>query len=144
MNGLRYVPEINGVEYGWANVAAMIGTSPITGIKKISYKDEQEMENIYGAGLQPVARGYGKIKSSASITLLRSDVESIRRSSPTGRLQDIAPFDIVVQYVPVQGQLPVRHTVKNAQFKNDSVEMGEGETSNQTTFELIVSHIQWQ
>lgn len=143
MNGLRAVPLINGVEPAWANLVVNIAGFPEIGIRAIEYKDEQEMENIYGAGQRPVGRGYGRITATASVTLLRTAVEAIREGSPTGRLQDIAPFNIVVMFLPVNGGKIIKHKIRNCQFKSDELSLSEGDMSNETQFELIVSHIDW-
>lgn len=144
MNGLRYVPLINGVEPSWANLTVNIAGVPTIGITKIDYSDEQVIENIEGAGQYPVGRGYGKIDAKCSVTLLRSSVESIRASSPTGRLQDIAPFDIVVCFVPVGSGTVITHKVRNCQFKKDGLSIKAGDTKNETDFELLPSHIEWK
>lgn len=144
MNGLRTIPEINGVAHSWANLQVNIGGVPVTGIQKITYKDSQTIENIYGAGQRPVGRGYGKIESTASMTLLRSEIEALRDSSPTGRLQDIAPFDIIVQFLPVNGQKIVTHRLRNCQFKDDGVDISGGDTSNSEELPMILSHIEWK
>ena len=144
MNGIRYNTLINGVVHSWSNLSVNINGVPVTGINKISYKDNQTIENIYGAGQKPVGRGYGKIEPTATIGLERGEVEAIRASSPTGRLQDIAPFDIIVQFIPVNGQKLVTHTIRDAQFKDDGVDIKEGDTSNFTDFELVVGSIQWK
>jgi len=99
MNGIRHIPLINGIEYGWASVTVNIAGVVEVGITAVSFGDKQNVENIYGAGQYPIARGYGRIEASASITLLKGSVEAIRGATLTGRLQDIAPFDIVVCYV---------------------------------------------
>lgn len=144
MNGIRYNPEINGVVHGWSNLYVAINGITVEGISKISYKDSQTVENIYGAGQAPIGRGYGKIECTAKITLERGEVEAIRTSSETGRLQDIAPFDIIVQFLPLNGQKLVTHRIRNCQFKDDGVELSEGDTSNFTEFELVVSNIEWK
>ena len=144
MNGIRYNTLINGVVHSWSNLSVSINGVPVTGINKISYKDNQTIENIYGAGQRPVGRGYGKIEPTATIGLERGEVEAIRASSPTGRLQDIAPFDIIVQFIPVNGQKLVTHTIRDAQFKDDGMDIKEGDTSNFTDFELVVGSIQWK
>ncbi|MDR3093645.1 MAG: hypothetical protein LBU62_03240 [Bacteroidales bacterium] len=144
MNGLRYVPEINGVVHSWGNLVVNISGVVVTGITQLNYKDSQTIDNIYGAGQHPVGRGYGRIEPSASITLLRSEVESIRAASPTGRLQDIAPFDVIVQFIPVNGQKIVTHRIRGAQFRDDGLEISEGDTSNATQFELVVRNIEWR
>jgi hypothetical protein len=144
MNGLRQVPLVNGAEPAWANLIVNIAGFPEAAIKAIEYSDEQEMDNIYGAGQQPIARGYGRITPKASLTLLRSAVEAIRPSSPTGRLQDIAPFDIVVQFIPQSGGTIITHKIRNCQFKTDSLSTNEGDMSIETQFELLPSHIEWK
>ena len=88
--------------------------------------------------------GYGKIEPTASIGLERGEVEAIRASSPTGRLQDIAPFDIIVQFLPVNGQKIVTHVIRDVQFKDDGLDAKEGDTSNFTDFELVVGSIKWK
>ena len=144
MNGLRHAPEINGVVYSWSNLTVNVAGTLVTGITKITYKDEQEIANIYGAGQRPIGRGYGHITSSANITLLRDEVEAIRTLSPTGRLQDISPFDIIVTFLPIGGKKIITHRIREAQFKTDGVEANEGDTSNSIDFELVVSHIEWE
>lgn len=144
MNGLRTPPLINGVEPAWANIIVGIAGIPETAVTAISYKDEQEIENIYGAGQLPVARGYGNIVPTASITLLTSAVEALRAASLTGRLQDIAPFTISVNFIPVNGGKLIRHKIKNVQFMNDGVDTSQGDTKIERQFDLIPSHIDWR
>lgn len=143
MNGIRHTPLINGVEPAWANLTVNIAGLPETGITSIDYEDTQEMENVYGAGQRPVGRGYGKIEASATINLLRNAVESIREASPTGRLQDIAPFDIIVMFIPVQGGKMITHRIRNCQFKADKLSVGKDDLKIETDFELLPSHIEW-
>ena len=116
INGLRTPPLINGVEPAWANLTVNIAGVPSVGITAIDYDDKQTIENIYGMGQTPIGRGYGNIEPTASITLLMSEVEAIRAASPTGRLQDIAPFDIVVSYTPVNATKITTHRIRNCQF----------------------------
>lgn len=132
---------INGVEHSWASVIFTIAGVPAVGVTAIEYGDEQEMENIYGVGCEPVGRGYGNIKPDGNITLLRSAIENIRAASPTGRLQDIAPFPIIVSWIPVNGQKMKNDILKNCQFMEDKTTMKQGDTKNEKTLKLIISHI---
>ncbi|MGI6718981.1 MAG: hypothetical protein ACOX4D_07620 [Bacteroidales bacterium] len=143
MNGLRCIPLINGVQPSWANLEVNIGGFPIVGITKITYSDKETMNNIYGLGQHPVARGYGNIESTCSITLLRSTVERLRHMSLTGRLQDIKPFDIVVCFIPINGSRLIIHKIRNCQFLGDGLEISQGDTKNEQTFEILPSHIEW-
>ncbi len=143
MNGLRHIPLINGVEYSWADVTVSIAGQPVVGITKVDYSDEQQIDNIYGAGQQPVARGYGNITPAASITLLRSAIEAIRPAAASRRLQDIAPFDVIVSFVPLNGGAIVTHRIRNAQFTRDANSIAQGDTKNEVELPLLPSHIEW-
>ena len=52
-------PLINGINYSWANVKVILFGVPVVGITKIEYKTKQKKENQYGAGYEPISRGYG-------------------------------------------------------------------------------------
>ncbi|MHB9003517.1 MAG: hypothetical protein ACYC6C_05575 [Coriobacteriia bacterium] len=116
---------------------------PETAITGIDYDDTQVIDGIKGAGQVDVARGYGNIDCKASMSLLRSVVEAMRAASDTRRLQDIAPFDIIVAFIPMNGTTLITHKIRNCQFKNDAVGIKQGDTKNEVTLEMICSHIEW-
>ncbi|MBR4199238.1 MAG: hypothetical protein IKQ94_10765 [Bacteroidales bacterium] len=144
MNGVRVLPQINGVVPGWASLRIVVGGVPVNGIKSIDYKDEQEIEAVYGIGQKAIGRGFGQIKHSGSIELERSEVESLRQASDTGRLQDLAPFDIIVQFVPVDSTVIATHKLLGCIIKDDEVSYKNEDTSNYTTFSLFITDIIWK
>ncbi|GAA4156616.1 hypothetical protein GCM10022217_15800 [Chryseobacterium ginsenosidimutans] len=133
-------PLINGREYGWADIVVNIGGVPVTGIRAIKYDEEMEKENIYGAGRNPVSRGYGRVKSTASVTLLLGTVMALKSSAPKGQLFRIAPFSVTVSYQPEAGPI-VTHILKNCEFKKSAFDWKEGDMSKEIELELIISHI---
>lgn len=136
------IPLVNGMLYSWADIVATIGGVPVTGITGIEYGDEQEVVNKYGAGRHPVGRAKGRITPSAKITLYQEEVEALQRQTPNGRLQDIAPFDVMVTYIPDSGIVTV-DKIRNCQFKANSRKWKEGDTGQEVELELIPSHIEW-
>ncbi|MCD8266395.1 MAG: hypothetical protein LUC33_04490, partial [Prevotellaceae bacterium] len=108
----------------------------------IEYKDEQEVENKYGAGRYPVGRAKGRITPSAKITMYQEEVESLQRQSVNGRLQDIAPFDVIVTYIPDSGIVST-DKIRNCQFKDNGRTWKEGDTAPEIELELLPSHIEW-
>jgi hypothetical protein len=136
---VELTPLINGREYGWADIIVNIGGTPLTGIRGINYGSAQEKENIYGAGRNPVARGYGRVTSTASITLLASTVLALRNNAPQGMLTRIAPFPITIVYQPEAGPL-VTDVLKNAEFTDTNFEWAEGDLSKDIELSLIISH----
>lgn len=91
---------INGREYGWSDIVVSIDGTVVSGIRAIKYEETMEKENIYGAGRNPVSRGYGRITTTGSVTLLAGTVFGLRAKAPQRQLHRIAPFSIVVNYQP--------------------------------------------
>lgn len=136
------IPLVNGKLYDWADIVLTIAGVPVTGVTGIEYKDEQEVEMKYGAGRYPVGFGKGRISCDGKITLYQEEVEAIQRQSPTGRLQDIAPFNIIVSYLPDTGIVST-DKLRNVVFKNNGRTWGEGDTGKTVEIDLAMSHIEW-
>lgn len=135
------VPFINGTQHSWSNIVISIEGVPVTGVTAINYKDEQDMEEIYGIGSYPVGRGYGNVKCSGNITLLRGEIENLRTAVPDKRLQNIVPFTIIVSYIPLNGEKMITDILRNCQFKADGSEWKQGDMKNEENLELMISHI---
>lgn len=136
------VPFINGKLYDWADIVTTIAGVPVTGIVAIEYSDDQEVEVKYGAGRYPVGYGKGRIKPTAKITLYQEEVEAIQAQSVNGRLQDIAPFDINVTYMPDSGIVKT-DKLRNCMFKNNKRSWKEGDTGKTVELDLLLSNIDW-
>ncbi|PDS26473.1 hypothetical protein [Flavobacterium branchiophilum] len=138
---MDFTPLINGREYGWGDIVVNISATSITGIRAIKYEEDQEKENIYGAGRNPVSRGYGRVKTTGSITLLSATVFAMQAVAPKGKLHNIAPFPIVVSYQPETGPI-VKHILKNCEFKKTTFDWKEGDLHKEIELELVISHIE--
>ena len=137
------IPLINGREYSWGDIVCLINGTNMTGITGIDYSDDQEVTENYGAGRYPVSRSKGRITCTGKITLYASEVMALQKQAPNGRLQDIAPFDITVSYVPDDGGVVVTDRIRNCQFKKNERSWSEGDTSKTVDLDLAVSHIEW-
>jgi len=136
-------PLINGTAYSWSQIVVNIFNTPIAGITAISYEDMQEMEDNYGAGNNPVSRGYGKYEAKASMTLEMAEVEALQAATTDGRLQSIPEFDVVVSYLP-EGGVIRNHTLHNCRFKSNKRDTKTGDMAIPVELEMIVSHITWK
>lgn len=132
-------PLINGRAYDYAQIQVTILGVPVAGVSAISYSQEQEKVNNFGAGSNPVSRGHGTIDTSASITISMNDVEAIRDVAPNGSLLAIPAFDISVTFL--NAQKVVTHVIKNCEFTNDGMEATQGDTNIERAFDLVASHI---
>lgn len=132
-------PLINGRAYDYAQIQVTILGVPVAGVSAISYSQEQEKVNNFGAGSNPVSRGHGAIDTSASITISMNDVEAIRDAAPEGSLLAIPAFDVTVTFL--NAQKVVTHVIKNCEFTNDGMEATQGDTNIERAFDLVASHI---
>lgn len=136
------IPMVNGMLYSWADIVLAISGVPVTGITAVEYGDKQDVVNKYGAGRHPVGRAKGRITPSAKIKLYQEEVEAIQRQAPNGRIQDIAPFDITVVYLPDSG-IVTTDKIRNCQFAENTRKWKEGDTGQEVELELVPSHIEW-
>lgn len=136
------IPLVNGILYSWADIVVTIAGVPVTGITAVEYGDEQEVVNKYGAGRHPVGRAKGRITPSAKLTLYQEEVEAIQRQAPNGRIQDIAPFDVIVTYIPDSG-IVTTDKVRNCQFLKNERKWAEGDTGQTVELDILPSHIEW-
>lgn len=136
------IPLVNGMLCAWADIVVLIGGVPVTGIVGIEYGDEQEVVNKYGAGRHPVGRAKGRITPTAKLILYQEEVQAIQAQSVNGRLQDIAPFDIIVTYMPDSGIVKI-DKIRNCQFSGNARKWKEGDTGQEVELTLVPSHIEW-
>lgn len=127
---------------GWNSITTNMLGRDIEGITELSYEDNMEKENAYGAGPFPIGRSEGNYSAKASITLFVEERIALQRSLPPGsRIQDIAPFDINVQY-EYQGFM-YTDRIHDCEFTGNAVEVKQNDKTIAYKYELIVSHIDW-
>jgi hypothetical protein len=127
---------------GWNSITVNMMGRDIEGITELAYDDSMEKENAYGAGPFPIGRAEGNYTAKASITLLVEERIALQRSlTPGMRIQDIAPFDINVQY-DYNGFL-YRDRIRNCEFTGNAVEVKQNDKTIAYKYDLIVSHIDW-
>lgn len=135
-------PLVNGTAYSWSQIECRIIDTPVSGITSISYSEEQEMQDNFGAGNRPVSRGYGKITTEASIKLEMATVLALQNASPNGTLQGIPEFPIIISWLPDNGVI-VTDTLNNCRFKKNMRDTNQGDMTTEVDLELMVSHITW-
>ena len=130
------VPMVNGMLCAWADVVVLIGGVPVTGITGVEYDDQQEIVNKYGAGRHPVGRSKGRITPSGKLILYQEEVQALSAQSTTGRLQDLPPFDVIVQYLPDSGLL-VTDKIRNCHISGNARKWKEGDTGQEVELPLV-------
>jgi hypothetical protein len=137
------LPLINGRAYDYTQIIFPILGVPVSGVSKISYKEEQEVAGNKGTGEYDVSVGFGGINSSGSVEISMNDIESLRDVAPIrGSLLSLPFFDIPVIFGTIQGVQT--HVLKNCKFKNDGVDTSQGDTDIKFTYDLYISHINYR
>lgn len=134
---------INGRTYDWGMVKTSIGGVSTENCAAINYQDDQEVTAVYAGGRYPVGYGKGRIEASGSITLLMEDVVALQGGAPGGRLQDIAPFNIVVSYLHPTTQKITTDVLESCVFRTNQRNWTEGDTSQQVELPLMIGRIKW-
>lgn len=125
----------------WNSVSCNLLGRDLEGITEIEYNDEQEMENIYGAGSMPVGQGSGNYAAKASITVLEEERRAMLEALPANtRLQDIT-FPITVSYET--GDKIYTDVIMNCRFKNNGAVVKQNDKAIYHKFELLTTHIMW-
>lgn len=140
---MDFQPLVNGTSYSWSQIELNLFNTPVAGVTKISYSENQEMQDNFGAGNRPVSRGYGKIEAEGKISLEMAEVVALQNAVGSGRLQDIPEFDIIVSYLP-EGGIIQTETLHNCRFKKNSRDVSQGDMKIEVELDLMVSHISWK
>ncbi len=140
---MNFPVNINGQVFNWASITFNVNGVNIAGITEVDYSDEQNTEPVYGAGNNAVGYSRGKITRSGSITLHMEEVEALQAASPTGRLQDLPEFPIIVNYLSNDGKI-ANHTLKYCRFKNNGRAVKSDDGSISTKLDLLIGDIQWK
>lgn len=128
---------------GWNSITIRLFGRDVIGVKSISYDDQQEVDNEMGAGKYPVGETDGVYTAKAAIELLNEEYLGIQKSLPKGkRIQDIDATDILVSYT-YQDEV-VTDILHNVRFKNNGVDVKQGDGSIVRKFDLKISHITWR
>jgi hypothetical protein len=125
---------------GWNHVSTRILGRDIVGITEVSYDDNVDIEGVKGAGQYDIGVGEGNYTAKASIALTQEERVGILNALPPGfRIQDIDAFPIVVTYD--NNGVIYRDVIQACRFKNNGVEVKQGDKSIAFKFELYTPKI---
>ncbi|WP_255580389.1 hypothetical protein [Flavobacterium sp. UMI-01] len=128
---------------GWNSIMCNLLGRDVEGFTTLKYTDNVDKQNVKGGGMYPIGRSQSNYEAEASITLYKEEVDAIRKSLPPGkRLQDIAPFDITVDYVNDEGVI-TRDRIRTCEFTNAGNEVSQGDGTIALEYKLIISHIEY-
>jgi hypothetical protein len=131
---------INGVNYSWSNIGVILFGTPVVGILSITYKRKQKKDNNYGAGVEPISRGYGQKEYEGEIELYTDVWKQIIAASPNRDPTQIPPFDIPVSFSGTGVQVD-KDVLRAVEFLEDPLEGKTGDTKLTVKIPLILGGI---
>jgi len=134
-------PLVNGTAYSWANVTLVLFGVPVIGITEITYKRKQKKENLYGRGVDPIARGYGNKEYEGSIELYLDEWKRIIAASPNRDPLDFAPFDIQVVFGGDRVSAD-KDVLRACEFNEDEFSGKQGDTKLTVKIPLVIGSIE--
>jgi len=133
-------PLINGIAYSWSTITFNLFGVPVAGIVSIEYKRKQAKTNNYGAGVEPVSRGYGKKEYEGSIEIYLDEWKKVISAAPSRDPMAIGWFDIPVGYGNSIADL-TKDTLRAVEFMEDPFTAKEGDTKLTVKIPLIIGQI---
>lgn len=130
----------NSREYEWADVTLLLGGKDITGVRGVKYTVKQEKETVYGKGNEPIAIQKGNKSYEGEITMLQSELETIRING-NGSILGLQ-LDAVVAYGnPANGDVMITDVIQGIQFTEEPHEMKQGDKQMEVTLPFIALRV---
>ena len=133
-------PLINGIAYSWSTIDFVLFGVPVSGIVSIEYNTKQTKTNNYGAGQEPVSRGYGKKEYDGSIEIYLDEWKKIINAAPSRDPLAIGWFDVTVNYGNSIADITT-DTLRGVEFLEDPFSAKEGDTKLMVKIPLIIAAI---
>lgn len=131
----------NSREYEWADLTLLLGGKDLTGIRCIKYSIKQEKEVVYGKGNMPIAIQKGNKSIEGEITVLQSELETMRLQSGTSSILDLQLDGVVCYGNPANGDVLVTDVVQGIQFTEEPKELKQGDKFMEITLPFIALRV---
>lgn len=131
----------NSREYEWADLTFLLGGKDLTGFRGIKYTIKQEKEVVYGKGNMPIAIQKGNKSIEGEITVLQSELETMRLQSGTKSILDLQLDGVVCYGNPANGDVLVTDVVQGIQFTEEPKELKQGDKFMEITLPFIALRV---
>ena len=131
----------NSREYEWADLTFLLGGKDLTGFRGIKYSIKQEKELVYGKGNMPIAIQKGNKSIEGEITVLQSELETMRLQSGTKSILDLQLDGVVCYGNPANGDVLVTDVVQGIQFTEEPKELKQGDKFMEITLPFIALRV---
>lgn len=131
----------NSREYEWADLTFLLGGKDLTGFRGIKYSIKQEKEVVYGKGNMPIAIQKGNKSIEGEITVLQSELETMRLQSGTDSILDLQLDAVACYGNPANGDVLVTDVIQGIQFTEEPKELKQGDKFMEITLPFIALRV---
>ena len=132
---------VNGINYDWGSISFVMFGVVVIGITKINYDEKQLKKNNYGAGYQPISRGYGQVEPNGDIEIYTDELKALIAAAPNRSLLGIQPFDIQVVFGG-PGLQADKDVLRFCEFTAQGLKAAANDTKLLVTLPLIIGSIE--
>jgi len=124
-------------QYEWNDLTLVLGGRDLTAFRGVKYAEKQEKEPVYGKGNKPLSIQKGNISYDGEITLLQSELETLREVSKTKSVLDLQLDAVVCYGNPSSGDVMITDVLQGVQFTESPKEMKQGDKNMEVTLPFI-------
>jgi hypothetical protein len=125
-------------QYEWNDVTLIFGGRDLTHARGIKYSAKQEKETIYGKGNLPLSIQKGNKSYEGELTLLQSELETMRLESATGSILDLQMDAVVCYGNPSNGDVMITDVLQGIQLTEEAKEMKQGDKNMEVSLPFIL------
>lgn len=130
-------------QYEYADVTLSLGGRIVTGCRGLKYGSKQEKELVYAKGNEPLHIQRGNIAYEGEITVLQSELESLRLVG-NGSILTLRLDAEVVYGSPEKGDVIIVDKVRGIEFTEDTKEIKQGDKFMEITLPFIALRVENQ
>lgn len=130
-------------QYEYADVTLSLGGRIVTGCRGLKYGSKQEKEAVYGKGNEPRHIQRGNVSYEGEITVLQSELESLRLAGK-GSVLSLRLNAEVVYGNPANGDVIIIDKVRGIEFTEDTKEIKQGDKFMEITLPFIALRVENQ
>ena len=131
-------------EYEYADLTAVVGGKDLTGLRGLSYDEEQDKDLVYGKGNKPRKIQKGNIKYSGELSVLQSEYETMVANSPNKSILGLQ-INIVAAYGnPSNGDIVIVDILQAVQFTKAPKALKQGDKFQEIKLPFIFLNIKPQ
>lgn len=133
----------NSRQYSYADITLELGGRIVTGARGVKYDSKMEKELVYAKGNEPQHIQRGNISYEGEITVLQSELETLRQLGG-GSVLSLRLDATVVYGDPAKGDVIVTDKIRGLEFTEDAKELKQGDKFMEVTLPFIALRIQNQ